>query len=181
MPYSTWLARQGCEAHHIDPVPKYVEQAKSTSHAQRDSPIVSILEGYAGHLERDDKTCDAVLLMGPLYHLVELSVRIQVLRQAHRVRRCVGMEFAKAVSRYGVLKDGLRRSFIDDPDFITILNRELTDGRYLPSLSSPYFTTAYVNKAHELREEVREAGFATDEVVAIQGLGKSAIDLEERW
>jgi len=181
-PYSTWLARSGYEVHLTDPVPKHIEQAQEASNAQPDHPIASVREGDARRLEREDESCDAVLLMGPLYRLIVRSDRMRALREAYRVLRPGGIVFAKAISRYGGLIDGLLRSLIDNPDFVRILKRELADGRHLPEPSSTsLFTTAYFHRADELLEEVREAGFTIDDLVAVQGPGQFADNFEELW
>lgn len=39
--YSCWLARNGYEVHHVDPVQKHVEQAREASARQPDHPLTS--------------------------------------------------------------------------------------------------------------------------------------------
>jgi S-adenosylmethionine-dependent methyltransferase len=52
---------------------------------------------------------DAVLLMGPLYHLVFESDRVQALRQAIERLRDGGLLFSAFLSRLGILGDLMRR------------------------------------------------------------------------
>jgi ubiquinone/menaquinone biosynthesis C-methylase UbiE len=74
--YAGWLARLGYEVHLIDPVPKHVEQARAASARQTDHPVASIRLGDARRLELPDQSVDAVLLLGPLYHLTELKTAV---------------------------------------------------------------------------------------------------------
>jgi ubiquinone/menaquinone biosynthesis C-methylase UbiE len=83
--YACWLAARGYQVQLIDPVLKHVEQARVASSQQSDHPLVSAEVGDARHLPQGDATADAVLLLGPLYHLVEREDRLACLREAHRV------------------------------------------------------------------------------------------------
>src|SRR6266576_18572 len=85
--YACWLAARGYQVHLIDPVPKHVERARAASSAQPGSPLASAEVGDAGRLLQSDHSADAVLFLGPLYHLVEREDRIACLREAYRVLR----------------------------------------------------------------------------------------------
>ena len=73
--YSCWLAAQGYDVHLIDPVEKHVKQARQASRSQPDHPLASATQGDARSLDHSDGSADAVLLMGPLYHLTSRSDR----------------------------------------------------------------------------------------------------------
>ena len=105
--YSCWLAGKGYEVHLIEPSPKHVAQATKASLDQPDHPIASMSEGDARSLDHGDASCDAVLLMGPLYHLTTRDDRITALREAHRVVRPGGLVFSVAINRFASLMDGL--------------------------------------------------------------------------
>src|SRR5215467_7593020 len=89
--YACWLAARGYAVHLIDPVAKHVEQARSASAMQQDHPLQSAEVGDARRLPQNDNSADAVMLFGPLYHLVEKEDRIACLREAHRVLRPGGL------------------------------------------------------------------------------------------
>jgi ubiquinone/menaquinone biosynthesis C-methylase UbiE len=180
--YSCWLARQGHEVHLIDIVPKHIEQARQASRNQPAYPIASINLGDARSLPQDDSACDAVLLMGPMYHLTERSDRITALREAYRVLKPGGLLFASTINRFVSLLDGLTRGFIDDPYFLEILNRDLSEGQHRNPRQAPdYFTTAYFHRPEDLQAEISEAGFTLIETVAVQGAGWLTRDFAERW
>ena len=79
--------------------------------------------GDARKLAFPDRSADAVLLLGPLYHLTERADRLAALREARRVLRPGGVVFAAAISRFASLLDGLARDLLDDPDFRPIRDR----------------------------------------------------------
>ena len=180
--YSCWLATQGYEVHLVDPVPMHVEQAKRASDQQPDHPIASLAIGDARSLDRADDSVDALLLMGPLYHLTQRSDRVAALREAHRVLKPRGLLFAVAISRFAPLLDGLVRGLLDDPEFAPILERDLIDGQHRNTTGNPaYFTTAFFHLPEELESEIQDAGLQHDITLSIEGLGWLLQDFEERW
>jgi ubiquinone/menaquinone biosynthesis C-methylase UbiE len=95
-----WLAQEGYEVQLIDPVPLHVERARLASEAQPGAAIKSCATGDARHLEIESNTANAVLLMGPMYHLTETADRMQALAEAYRVLSPGGLLFASAISRF---------------------------------------------------------------------------------
>jgi ubiquinone/menaquinone biosynthesis C-methylase UbiE len=88
--YAFPLAKQGYEVHLIDPVELHLEQARSYAEASGVS-LASITQGDARQLDFPASRADAVLLLGPLYHLVERSDRLQVLLEALRILKPRGV------------------------------------------------------------------------------------------
>jgi ubiquinone/menaquinone biosynthesis C-methylase UbiE len=170
--YALQLAREGYSVHLIDPVPLHVDQAREDSAFQRDAPLASAEVGDARQLMCDDNTVDAVLLLGPLYHLPSRDDRLQALREAYRVVRPGGVVAAAAISRFASTYDGLLRGFLEDPTFEEIVERDVREGQHRnPSGRPEWFTTAYFHLPEELREEVIEAGFKVEALVGIEGPG----------
>jgi SAM-dependent methyltransferase len=64
--YASWLADRGYGVQLVDALPLHVEQATELA-AGRFSAVV----GDARRLDEPDASWDAVLLLGPLYHLLE--------------------------------------------------------------------------------------------------------------
>jgi len=180
--YACWLAKKGYEVHLIDPVPLHVEQARQASKQQSDHPLASATTGDARHLEHPDNSADAVLLFGPLYHLTESDDRQQALREAQRVLRRDGVIMAVGISRFASTLDGLDSGFIDDPQFVQIIRRDLSDGQHRNPTNDPtYFTTAYFHHPFELQTEVEAVGFQHGKTLAVEGPGWAAKDFEQRW
>jgi ubiquinone/menaquinone biosynthesis C-methylase UbiE len=169
--YARWLANRGYEIHLIDPVPLHVEQAASDLELGG-QPLASAHVGDARRLERSAMSVDAVLLLGPLYHLTERANRLQALREARRVARPGGWVFAVGISRFTSLLDGLSSDFLDDPAFARIVDHDLRDGQHRnPDNHPAYFTTAFFHHPDELQAEVRDAGWSIVETVGLEGIG----------
>lgn len=180
--YACWLARQGYEVHLIDAVPLHVEQARSSSEAQPDRPLASAVVGDARQLNRADASVDAVLLLGPLYHLIERSDRVAALRETHRVLKTGGLVFAVGCSRFASALGGLFRGWLDDPDFVEIVQRDLAEGQHRNPKNHPaYFTTAFFHHPEELKAEVEEVGLSCEKMLAIEGPGRLLQNFEEHW
>jgi hypothetical protein len=137
--------------------------------------------GDARELPTVSNSQDAVLLLGPLYHLQDRGDRIQALAEAMRVARPEAPVFAAAISRYAPAIDGLDSGFFDDPAFAALLDTVTTTGRHQNPTGNPdYFTTAYFHLPDELGKEVRAAGLERVKVFAIEGIGWIADDLAAR-
>ncbi len=175
--YGEWLGSLGYETHLVDPVPRHVEEAlRACAH------LASARIGDARTLAERNASFDAILLMGPLYHLPGREERIAALREALRVLRPGGVLFASAISRYASLLDGLITGAIDDPAFAAIVEQDLHEGQHRnPTGRSEYFTTAFFHRPGELREEVAEAGYTLIDLVAVEGPAWLARDFEARW
>lgn len=170
--YACPLARRGYEVHLIDLVPLHVAQALETSAAQPDRPLASARVGDARRLDEKDASCDAVLLLGPLYHLTARTDRVQALAEARRVVRPEGVVLAAAISRLASLLAGLLDDLLGDPAFAAIVEADLASGQHRNPTDRPeYFTTAFFHRPEELEAEARDAGLAVDAVVAVEGPG----------
>lgn len=179
--YSCWLARAGYEVHLVDPSPKHLEQARVASASQTDHPLAGVSKGDARRLQRPDDSVDLLLLMGPLYHLPVREHRLVALGEARRVLKEGGILVATAINRFASLVDGLMNGYIDDPEFMTILYRDISDGRHLPdSRIQEYFTTSFFHRPEELEEEMAEAGLYQKGLLSVQGPGEYATDLDDR-
>jgi SAM-dependent methyltransferase len=80
--YALWLADLGYRVHLIDAVALHVEQATTASEGRFTTAL-----GDARDLPDDDSSRDAVLMLGPLYHLTDRTDRIRALEEGRRVLR----------------------------------------------------------------------------------------------
>jgi len=175
--HALWLAERGYEVHLVEPVPVQVEQARAASNAQPGAPLASVQLGDARALPFADASADAVLLLGPLYHLAERSERITALAEARRVLRPGGALAAIGISRYAFLLDGLASGRVFTlPDRLELVTRSVETG----TVAEP-FTTAYLHRPDELVEEVRAAGLEVDELLGVEGPGWLLEQFSRAW
>lgn len=169
--YAAWLARLGYRVHLIDPAPLHVEQARAAAAAQPDAPFTAAL-GDARALAAADASVDAVLLLGPLYHLIDRADRVRALAEARRALRPDGVVIAAVISRFASLLDGMHAGWLADPAFIAIYERGLRDGQHRnPTRDPRWFTTAYFHHPDEVAAEARDAGLAPAALLGVEGPG----------
>jgi SAM-dependent methyltransferase len=169
--HAAWLMERGHTVRLVDPVPLHVEQATA-------SGVAAVL-GDARDLSEPDASVDVVLLLGPLYHLLDASDRELALREAHRVLRPGGLLFAAAISRFAALLDMLVRLDVLDDAVLPLVAESVTTGAFRGGTS--VFTNAYFHLPSELARDVQAVGFEDPEVFSIEGPGFLVRDIEERW
>jgi 2-polyprenyl-3-methyl-5-hydroxy-6-metoxy-1,4-benzoquinol methylase len=174
--YAHWLTNQGYTVHLVDAVPLHVEQARAAANGY------TVELGDARSLHESDASADAVLLLGPLYHLTERADRLRALVEAGRVLRPGGHIFVATISRFASLLDGLREYRLEDPAFMQIVERDLREGQHRNPAARPgWFTTAYFHHPDELVREVRDAGLILTDLLAVEGPGWLLPDFDARW
>jgi ubiquinone/menaquinone biosynthesis C-methylase UbiE len=178
--YAAWLAQRGYIVHLIDPVVLHLEQARARSAAQPDAPLASVTHGDARRLDWGSGQVDAVLVLGPLYHLTTRQERLEALREAWRVLRPGGTLIAMVISRFASTLDGLVSHLFDDPRYAPVAWQDLRNGHHV-GVEGKYFTTAYLHRLEEVEPELIEAGFAGIRVLAIEGPGWLLQDFEAQW
>lgn len=179
--YAFPLAERGYTVHLIDPVELHLKQARSRASASGVA-LASITRGDALLLGANSQSADAVLLFGPIYHLIDKAERHEALREAFRILKPGGVMFAAAVSRFASLIDGYVEGFLQDPEFRQIVSADLASGQHRNSTGNPaYFTTAYFHRPEELAAEVAEAGFQDTRVLAVEGPVWSAARFNKTW
>jgi SAM-dependent methyltransferase len=170
--HADWLLADGYLApRHVDEALRRLGGRGLTAHT-----------GDARRLAIRDGVYQAVLVLGPLYHLHAQEDRVQVLREAGRVVRPGGIVAVAAISRFASLFDGLARELLFEPGFRDVVERDLRDGRHTnPQRRPHWFTTAYFHRPEELTAEVARAGLVPVETVGVEGLTGWLPHLEPRW
>lgn len=176
--YALWLAERGYAVHHRDLVELHLEQL-STDAAVRGLRVDSRIAD-ARDLDLPDASVDAVLLLGPVYHLPTRDDRVAALREAARIVRPGGPIFAVAISRWaarlhGEVAERLGEEFESMHEAVELVERT---GRLMP-LSEGSFS-AYTHRPDELRDEILAAGLELVDLVGVEGIAFALSDLEER-
>lgn len=175
--HARWLADDGYAVHLIDPVDKHIAEVYDKLRNRG----VTAEVGDARSLQVADGSFDAVLLLGPLYHLTERDDRITALREAVRVARPGGLVAVAAISRFASLFDGLVRQFLFDSEFRTIAERDLRDGQHRSPRGGQWFTTAYFHHPADLRNEIDDAGLVFADMLGVEGLAGWLTHLGTAW
>jgi ubiquinone/menaquinone biosynthesis C-methylase UbiE len=171
--YAVALAEAGYDVELIDIVPRHIRQATERG--------VRAQIGDARDLPVPTNSQDAVLMLGPLYHLLEIEHRIAALSEAIRVGKKGAPVLTAAISRYAPAIDALDSGYWDDREFANMVVASLKTGRHINTTGNPaHFTTAYFHRPEELEAELLQAGLTNVEMIAVEGIGWAAGDLAER-
>jgi S-adenosylmethionine-dependent methyltransferase len=104
------------------------------------------------------RTCDAALLMGPMYHVVEATDRRRVLGELRRILKSEGVAIITYLNSWGLLKTGIS-DFPDrfrDMQFLrSMIGDQTFRGKALHNFTECYWSTPPAAIA-----EVQQAGFA---------------------
>ena len=110
---------------------------------------------------------DAVLLMGPLYHLVRREDRLQAVAEARRLLRPGGILFASFICRFAPLRDAANKypAHILEGDGHT--ERLVTTGIHV---SMTGFADAHFAHPNEVTALMTDAGFLMQSMVGAEGV-----------
>lgn len=175
--YTFWLTELGYRVEHRDLMPLHVQQLRDDS---GHLPHVHTAVADARDLDLDDASIDAVLLLGPLYHLRRREDRLRALKEAWRIVRPGGPVFVAAISRWAPRLDGeLRLRLYERFPTLRAETPRVERTGWLPPLSPGAFV-AYCHRPQQLRAELRSAGFSVADLVSVEGLAVMLHDLDER-
>ena len=182
--YSQWLSDLGHNVTLIELAPNAVEYAKAnmTPNAPYSAEV-----GDARKLNKPDNSTDAVLLMGPLYHLQNKEDRMLALSEAYRVLKKGGILITTGISKFSSTTWALSvygngNSFIDDDIYMNMLKRELSTGDHIRPKEYPFIiANAYFHTIDSLKDEVAAAGFSVTESCAVEGCIWFTPKLDEKW
>ena len=177
--HARWLANDGHHVTLVDPVPRHIDEARRVQSA---SGSIRAEVGDARHLDLPDAGFDAVLLLGPLYHLPKAEHRLAALSEAKRILEPGGVLFAAGISRFAALHDGFAREMLFEPGFREMAEKDLATGVHRnPDQRPDWFTTAYFHRPEELEAEMAAAGLSAVEVLGLEGLAGWLPNLDARW
>jgi ubiquinone/menaquinone biosynthesis C-methylase UbiE len=179
--YAFWLAERDYKVRLLDAVPRLVDVARARNESASHK-LVDCRVADARALPEEDGSAAMVLMLGPLYHLVEERDRQAGLAEAMRVLQPGGVFIGAGISRSASMLDGLSRELLRDDQFASIVEHDLRDGQHRnPSGQLDYFTTAYFHRPEDLRREVADAGFEVEGLYGVEGPGWLLPDFIERW
>lgn len=176
--YAFFLAEQGYEVHLFDLAEAHIRMAKA-------APNVKILAeatvADARCIPRPDASADAILLFGPLYHIVDRTERRKCLDECRRLLKPGGLLFTANITcfatalKYMELYD--RRPALDDDKTYRMIESTVNTGLH----NGNEIGLVYFHRPDELRREIANAGFADVELRGVIGPGWIVSNLDEIW
>lgn len=160
--YAIYLTQKGHRVTLLDLSQRNVEIAREKA-ALYGVTLEETIKGNALNLQDFDKDFDVVLLMGPLYHLVEEADRRKAMEQALDRLKPGGILIASFISAFAPLQECF--AYMGEMDISTEENNYkrllgyLKDGRNLPDEENEEeFTTAYFTGIEEARGLMEDYG-----------------------
>jgi SAM-dependent methyltransferase len=169
------LVDAGYTVIHRDLVAAHVEQVRS-----RHAHLVDTAVGDARALDLPDDSVDAVLLLGPLYHLEDPADRVRALREAGRVVRSRGVVYVAAISRWAARLHGMlvERVHLKYPTIVEMVDEMEATGDMRPIHDNSF--NGYAHTPDQLRDEVQLSGLELESFVALEGISFALSDLDQR-
>lgn len=188
--YAFFLADRGEEVHLRDLSPGVLEIASAKNEERRQSNKVTQEKGIHGALasihvgnaldasslfpSNETGTFDAVLLLGPLYHLIEEEERRTALQNALHLLKQSGVLFAAFVSRNAHLRDIASKDpgrLVREKEFY---ERYLKTGKYIRKGAKN--VESYHATLSEISPLVQGAGGHVIEIIGTEGILGGGLD-----
>ncbi len=172
--YTIWLAQQGYQVVLLDLSPDMLAIARVHIHeAAVDAQMESVVLGDACNLhEFSPASFDAVLCLGPFYHLAAAD-RERAASEVARVLRPRGLVFAAFMPIYTFLRRTLllpeEQHRLADPDFVSRLMDEGAFRTHVPGR----FDAAFGVRPPDVAPFMERHGFTTVELLADTGFATS--------
>jgi len=169
--YSIYLAQKGHEVTLLDLCEKLVEQAALHSR-EAGVELKGCIRGNALDIDKilPGREFDAVLCMGPMYHLLEESEREAAINQCMGVLKKGGILVVAFISAYAPIVGCLKAYPGEIGRLKNDLLRYVKDGRH-ESRMNDGFTDAYFFDPERIEEFMARFKLETLKVMAVEGLG----------
>ncbi|ADR35618.1 Methyltransferase type 11 [Oceanithermus profundus DSM 14977] len=165
--YAIELSRRGHRVTLVDLAAANLELARRKAE-EAGVGLEGVVQANALDLSRlPDAAYDAVLLMGPLYHLLTETARRRAVLEARRRLRPGGVIFAAFITRFAPLRDLAAREpggLLEQRDYVERLWRTGVHD------SGEGFTAAYFAHPDEIAPFMEAQGFATLGLVGCEGV-----------
>ena len=153
--YSIYLAQKGHTVTLLDLSEKNIAVAKEKV-AEAKVALYDIVQGDVLKLDTYEvEKYDVVLLMGPLYHLLDESDRKKAVEGAIKLLKPQGIIIVSFISKYALIQDILMNLGKIPDGIVEEALGCLEDGRLLQCKG---FTTAYFTDIKEAKELMKECG-----------------------
>ncbi len=176
--YAFFLAEHGYEVHLFDLAEEHIRLAKANENA---AILADTVVADARRIPREDASADAILLFGPLYHIVEREERARCLAECRRLLKPGGKLFTANITCFSTALKYTEcydwRPVLDDEDAYRAIESTVRTGHY----TGNEIGRVYFHRPEELRAEVAAAGFMDVDLRGVIGPAWIIRGLDESW
>ena len=167
--YAFWLTSLGYEVYLYD-------MAIECGLILKESKVAD-----ARSIDRPNCSADAILLFGPLYHIIEPEERMLCLKECYRLLKPNGLLFTANITRYSTMikyvAEYEHRPYLDDEDFYNMIANTVDTGVH----TKKPMGLAYFHTPEELKREIETAGFKGVDVRGVIGPCWLIRNLDAAW
>jgi 2-polyprenyl-3-methyl-5-hydroxy-6-metoxy-1,4-benzoquinol methylase len=118
----------------------------------------------------DEFEWDAILILGPMYHLVSRENRLKLMKRAAKAIKPSGLVFTSFMTRTGALVYGIKNNpqGVLLPGGARALWKSGTDNRFIEATEQ--FTNAYFSHPSEIEPLLQEAGLEPVHLAGAEGI-----------
>lgn len=141
----------------------------------------------ARSIDRESASADAILLFGPLYHIVNYSERMLCLKECRRLLKPNGVLFTAAITRYATTLWAIttydKNSLLDEAAFCDMIHTEITTGNHIKNPASRYrgMGRSYFHLPDELKDEIEASGFKDTDIRGVIGPCWLIPNIDDVW
>lgn len=170
--YAIALAKLGYEVTLVDLSPRNIAFANAKA-AEWGVSLVDCIQTNALDLNKlGEAQYDAILMLGPLYHLTLAAERLQALREAVSHLAPNAPFFAAFINRFAIFRDAAKRDphwVIKQPDYVAQVWQTGIHSQTGPDVVNR-FTHAHFAHPTEIEPLMKQAGLSTKAIIGCEGI-----------
>lgn len=178
--YALWLAGKGYEVHLFDLVEAHIRMARDNEKASGCS-LAAAETADARNIPRAAASADAILLLGPLYHLPEREDRNRCLAECHRLLKPGGFLVTAHIVPWAPMVDNVihydEAPRLNDPAIFARLAETVRSGNHMGKVVGEM----YFQRPADALKEVTSVGFADTRLHGVIGPCWAIRNLDEAW
>lgn len=186
--YAWWLSSLGYQVHLFDLAQTNIAMSAELSAEYPGCQLKAAEVADARNIDRPSGSADAVLCMGPLYHIAQREERLAALNECARLLRPGGVLCVAAITRYATLLwattvFGAANRLLEEDAFMQMVDTELRTGEHVRPADSAYrgIGRSHFHAPDELKGELSDAGFKDIKLHGVVGCGWLAPNLDALW
>lgn len=176
--YAFWLAELGYEVHLFDLAEEHIRMAKASKNA---AILADAAVADARSIPRKGATADAILLFGPLYHIVDQAERRKCLDECRRLLKPGGKLFTANITCFSTALKYTEcydwRPVLDDDSVYRMIESTVKTGLH----NGNEIGLVHFHRPDELRREVADAGFTDVDLRGVIGPAWIIRNVDEVW